>query len=173
MAARGWEGPRHGSLGVWSRRRNTMIMIGGHSNRSLLAHIDILKLSQGSCDWVCRLGFLNWRRWSLSIGIWRCDGQNVLANAKSQACIGIDWLWAGGPFFQQIPSLRLTVAVGLRSAYRTCRCLRLRRVPGVSVARLCITGGGSSLQIFGALASKRAVVLEKTTLLFEHLFIRA
>lgn len=149
-----------------------MIVVGRHSHRSLLTYVDILELGQGCCNGIRRLSLLGHLLRFLSAGVRGRNREHVLSHTKSQACIGINWLWASSPFFQQIPSLRLAISVGLRSADGACRCLRLRRVPSVSVAR-CTTSGGSSLQILGALASKGAVVLEESTSFLERLFIRA
>lgn len=171
MAARSREGPCHGSLGVWNGRSNAMIVISRHPHRSLLAHIDALELCQGRGNWVCRLSLLKRLLWLLSSSIGRRNRKNILSNTKSQARIGINGLWASRPLLQQIPGLRFIISIGLRSAHRTRRSLRLRRMPSVSVARLGIAGGrcgGGSLQIFGALASKRTVVLEESTPLLEH-----
>lgn len=144
MATRSWEGPCHRCLGVWNRRRDAMIVIGRHSHRSLLAHVDIFEFGQGCCNGIRWSSLLGRLLWFLSVGISGSNRENVLSHTKSQACISINWLWTGSPFFQQIPSLRLVISIGLRSANGACRCLGLRRVPSVSVAR-CITGGGSSL----------------------------
>jgi hypothetical protein len=84
----------------------------------LLVHVNILELRQGSRDWVSRLSLLHRLLWLLSVGIWRRHRQNILTDTKGQAGIGIDRFRAGGPFLEQIPSLRLTVgAVGLRPTH--------------------------------------------------------